>query len=337
MPRPYTVVITGGSAGVGRATAIAFARRGWNVVLIARGQERLEAARQEAAQAGAAATLAIAGDVADAEGIFAAADQVSSSFGGIDVWINNAMVTVLGEVAQTTPDEIRRVTEVTYLGAVHGTMAAMRYMRPRNRGTIVQIGSALAYRAIPLQAAYCAGKFALRGFTDSLRSELLYAGSALRLTMVQLPAVDTPQFDWARNHMPQRPRPVPPVFTPRAVAEGIYRAALSAPREVWIGGPTVQAIVGHMAAPGLLDRYLALTAYDGQLTEEPKPEGPNNLFAPVPGQQGAQGRFGEEAQRSVRSFNPAGLRVAAGLLGLGVLSGAWLLGRARLREGPRCR
>lgn len=192
MPKPRTVVVTGGSAGVGRATARAFARMGWNVALIARGRERLEAARAEMADAGAAGVRAISVDVAEADAVFDAAKQVVDGFGGMDVWVNNAMVTVLGGVSQISPEEVRRVTEVTYLGAVHGTMAALRHMRKRNAGTIVQIGSTLAYRAIPLQSAYCGAKFALRGFTDSLRSELIHAGSAVRLTMVHLPAVNTP-------------------------------------------------------------------------------------------------------------------------------------------------
>ncbi|MGK7868120.1 SDR family oxidoreductase, partial [Falsiroseomonas sp. E2-1-a20] len=254
-----TVVITGASAGVGRATARAYARRGWNVALLARGAEGLEAARAEIERDGAAA-LALPVDVADPDAVFRAAGQVVAAFGAIDVWINAAMVTVLGEVAEITPEEFRRVTEVTYLGSVHGTLAALQHMRPRNRGTIVQVGSALAYRAIPLQAAYCAAKFAMRGFTDSLRSELIHAGSGVRLTMVQLPAVNTPQFDWARNHMPRRPRPVAPVFAPEAVAEHILRAAREAPRELWVGGPAVQAILGNMVAPGLLDRMLAVAA-----------------------------------------------------------------------------
>lgn len=329
MPDQRTVVITGGSAGIGRATALSFARRGWKVALIARGPERLEDARNEVASSGAADSLAIAADVSDAPAIFDAADRIVAAFGGIDVWINNAMVTVLGDVARITPDEIRRVTEVTYLGAVHGTMAALRHMRPRDAGTIVQIGSTLAYRAIPLQSAYCGAKFALRGFTDSLRSELLYAQSRVRLTMVQLPAVNTPQFDWARNHMPRRPRPVAPVFTPEAVAEHIREAALTAPRELWVGGPTMQAIIAQMAGPGLLDNHLAQVAHDGQLTPEPKTGAPDNLFSPTPGRQGATGRFGSEARSRVWAVNPSVLRVAGAVLALGALGGASLLGRRR--------
>ncbi|MGG5890593.1 SDR family oxidoreductase [Falsiroseomonas sp. HC035] len=329
-----TVVITGASAGVGRATAHAFAQRGWNVALLARGVAGLEAARTEVEREGGAA-LVLPLDVADPEAVFRAAGQAAATFGAIDVWINAAMVTVLGEVAETTPEEFRRVTEVTYLGSVHGTLAALQHMRPRNHGTIVQVGSALAYRAIPMQAAYCAAKFAIRGFTDSLRSELIHAGSKVRLTMVQLPAVDTPQFDWARNHMPRRPRPVAPVFAPKAVAKHILRAAEEAPREFWVGGPAVQAILGNMVAPGLLDRMLATRAYAGQQADEPAQERPDNLFDPLPGDRGARGRFGNEARATVGGYDPALLRIGAALAGVGVLGGSWLLGRAIARDHRR--
>ena len=327
MAERRTVVITGASAGVGRATARAFARRGWNIALIARGSEGLEATRAEVEQDGGAA-LALAADVADADAVFRAAGQAVEVFGGVDVWINGAMATVYGEVGEITPEEFRRVTEVTYLGYVHGTMAALRHMRPRNSGTIVQIGSALAYRAIPLQAAYCGAKFAIRGFTDALRSELIHAGSGVRITMVQLPGVNTPQFDWARNHMDGRPRPVGSVFAPEAIAEHVVRAAAEAPRELWIGGPAVQAILGDMVVPGLLDRMLAGKAYGGQQTDEPARERPDNLFEPLPGDHGAHGRFQDEARGSVGAYDPAHLRGAAALAGLGLLGVAWLLGRA---------
>jgi len=330
-----TVVITGASAGVGRATARAFARRGWNVALLARGVDGLEAARAEVEQEGAAA-LVLPADVADPEAVFRAAGQAAAAFGGIDVWINAAMVTVLGKVAETTPEEFRRVTEVTYLGYVHGTMAALRHMRPRGRGTIVQVGSALAYRAIPLQAPYCAAKFAIRGFTDSLRSELIHARCGVRLTMVQLPAVNTPQFDWARNHMDRRPRPVAPIFAPEAVAEHILHAAMEAPRELWVGVPAVQAILGNMVAPGLLDRMLATKAYGGQQTDEPAQERPDNLFEPLAGDRGSQGRFREEARNTVGAYDPALLRIEAALAGIALLGGTWMLARATA-EGHRRR
>src|SRR3954452_10481565 len=205
-----TVVITGSSAGVGRATALEFARQGCNVALLARGKDRLESAAREARQFGVDA-VAIPTDVADAAAVEAAAERVETELGPIDIWVNDAMATIFAPVHSIGPDEFRRVTEVTYLGQVHGTLAALKHMRPRNRGTIVQVGSALAYRSIPLQSAYCAAKAAARGFTDSLRSELLHEGSAIRLTMAHLPAVNTPQFDWARNHMHRRPQPVPPI------------------------------------------------------------------------------------------------------------------------------
>jgi hypothetical protein len=227
-------------------------------------------------------------------------------------------------VQATTPEEFRRVTEVTYLGYVHGTLAALRHMRPRNTGTIVQVGSALAYRAIPLQSAYCAAKFAIRGFTDSLRCELRHDRSRIRLTMVQLPAVNTPQFDWARSHMPCRAQPVPPIHQPEAVAERIVQAALHAPRELWVGSPSVQAILGTMVAPGLLDRLLARRGYGGQMTAEPEPPGrPDNLMAPVPGDAGTHGRFDERARDRVGAFDPVWLRGMAALAFGALLPLAW--------------
>ena len=219
-----TVVITGASAGVGRAVAIEFARQGCNVALIARGQERLASAARAAREFGVE-VLAIAVDVADAAELDHAAERVERELGPIDVWVNDAMATIFAPVHEIKPEEFRRVTEVTYLGQVHGTLAALKRMRRRDRGTIVQVGSALSYRAIPLQSAYCAAKFAVRGFTDSLRSELAHEGSGIRLTMVQLPAVNTPQFDWARSRMPKKAQPVPPIFQPEAIAREIVRAA----------------------------------------------------------------------------------------------------------------
>ena len=317
-------VITGASAGVGRAVTQAFARRGWHLGLIARAGEGLEAARREAEAAGAPAALALPTDVADAEAVFAASERVVSSFGRVDVWVNDAMATVFAPVHDISPDEFRRVTEVTYLGQVHGTMAALRHMRPRGRGTIVQVGSALAYRAIPLQAAYCGAKFAIRGFTDALRSELLHEGSRIRLTMVQLPAVNTPQFDWARNRMPRRPQPVPPIHQPEPIAEAIYRAAVWAPRELWVGWPSVKAIIGAMVVPGLLDRYLARTCYEGQMTDEPAdPLQPDNLFLQLQSDHGAHGRFDDRSRTSVTTLDPATLR--GGLLALGLA--LWLAER----------
>jgi NAD(P)-dependent dehydrogenase (short-subunit alcohol dehydrogenase family) len=315
--RPVCVV-TGASAGIGRATALAFARRGWRVAIVARGQEGLDSARREI-EAVHGEALALRADMADPDGVFAAAEEVVEKWGAIDVWVNNAMVTVFGKVDDITPDEFRRVTEVTYLGQVHGTLAALRHMRPRNRGTIVQIGSALAYRSIPLQSAYCAAKAAARGFTDSLRSELLHEGSAIRLTMAHLPAVNTPQFDWARNHMQRRPQPVPPIHEPEPVAEAIFRAAQEAPRELWIGGPTMEAILGTMVAPGLLDRMLARTAWDGQLSSEPAGSNRDgNLFEPVTIDPGSRGRFDRRSRDRVIALSSSLVR---GALASAVLAG----------------
>jgi short-subunit dehydrogenase len=310
-----TVVVTGASAGVGRATALAFARRGCNVGLIARSPIALAHVAREIEAAGAQAE-AIAADVADADAVFAAADRVVARWGGIDVWVNNAMATMFAPVARMTPAEYRRITEVTYLGAVHGSMAALAHMRPRNAGTIVQVGSALSYRAIPLQSAYCGAKFALRAFTDSLRSELLHDGSAIRLTMLQLPAVNTPQFDWGRNRLGRKVQPVPPIFQPEAVADWIVRAAEEAPREFWLGWPALKAIIGQMLLPGLGDRVLAKEGYDGQMTDEPEADKPGNLFEPAPGH-ATHGRFDAQARTRLHGFNPALLK--------GFLAGAVLL------------
>jgi NAD(P)-dependent dehydrogenase (short-subunit alcohol dehydrogenase family) len=323
-----TAVVTGASAGVGRAVVQALARRGWRLALIARDAEALDAARQQAEALGAPRALALPADVADAATVFAAAGRADAELGGIDLWVNDAMVTVFAPVSEITPEEIRRVTEVTYLGTVHGTMAALRHMRPRGRGTIVQVGSALSYRAIPLQAAYCGAKFAIRGFTDALRCELLHEGSRIRLTMVQLPAVNTPQFDWARSRLPRRLQPVPPIHQPEAAAEAICRAAETAPRELWVGGASVQAILGGMLAPGLMDRFLARRAHAGQMTPEPAPPGrADNLFAPVHGLHTAHGRFDRRAHPRATAVDPVLLRGAAALAGLLALPLAIAAGR----------
>jgi NAD(P)-dependent dehydrogenase (short-subunit alcohol dehydrogenase family) len=290
-----TVVITGASAGVGRATARAFAARGASIGLLARGADGLAGAAADVERLGGRA-LTIPTDVADADAVEAAAGAVEDHFGPIDIWVNCAMATIFAPFHRITPEEFRRATEVTYLGYVHGTMAALRRMRSRNNGTIVQVGSALSYRAIPLQSAYCGAKFAIRGFTDSLRSELLHDGSAVRLTMVQMPALNTPQFDWGRNKMPRRPQPVPPIFEPEIAAEAIMFAAHARRREVFVGGSTWRAILANKLAPGLLDRYLAHFGYRGQMSSLPAERGrPDNLFAPVPGDFGAHGRVDDRA------------------------------------------
>jgi len=299
---------------------------------LARGHARLESAASEARGLGVAA-LPIALDVADAQTVDAAAERIESELGPIDIWINNAMVTIFAPVREISAEEFRRVTEVTYLGQVHGTLAALRHMRRRDRGTIVQVGSALSYRAIPLQSAYCAAKFAVRGFTDSLRSELTHEGSRIRLTMVQLPAVNTPQFDWARSRMPKKAQPVPPIFQPEAIAREILRAARDAPRELWIGRSALKAIVGNMVLPGLGDRILATEGYSGQLTTVPRdPDGTDNLFTPPPGDPGAHGRFDQRASSEVVGFDPSWLRMGMLGLGLGMMAGAFAFGRFMARE-----
>jgi NAD(P)-dependent dehydrogenase (short-subunit alcohol dehydrogenase family) len=297
-PRAEVVVITGASAGVGRALARAYGERGGRVGLIARGRAGLEAAQHEIEQAGGQAIVCPA-DVADAAQMEAAASEITARFGPPDVWINNAMVSVFSPVRETTPEEFRRVTEVTYLGVVYGTLAALRRMSPLNRGRIVQVGSALAYRGIPFQSAYCAAKHAVQGFCDSLRCELLHEGSNITVTMVQLPAVNTPQFDWVRSRLPKRAQPMPPVFQPEVAANAIIWAADSGRREVYVGMPTVAAIAGDKLAPGLLDRYLGATGFDAQQTSEPEnPDRRDNLWTPLPGDHGAHGRFDSVARDS---------------------------------------
>jgi short-subunit dehydrogenase len=302
MPAPEVVVITGASAGVGRATVREFAKRAAHIGLLARGRDGLEATRREVEEAGGRA-LVLPIDVADASAVENAAEVVEREFGPIDIWVNNATVSVFSPVKEMTADEFRRVTEVTYLGFVHGTLSALKRMLPRDRGTIVQVGSALAYRGIPLQAAYCASKHAIQGFCDSLRCELIHDGSNVHLTMVQLPALNTPQFGWVKSRLPRKAQPVPPIFQPEVAAEAIYWAAHQKRREVFVGSPTTQAIVGDKIIPGLLDHYLANTGYDGQQTDEPEdPNRPHNLLEPLPGDHGAHGTFDARASASSPAF-----------------------------------
>jgi NAD(P)-dependent dehydrogenase (short-subunit alcohol dehydrogenase family) len=325
--RRLTVVVTGASAGVGRAIAHRFARAGAKLALIARDGEALEAVKRDVERLGGAA-ITVPADVADADAVFAAADKVAAEMGPIDVWINDAMVTVFSPLWDMTPAEFRRVTEVTYLGFVHGTMAALRHMRPRNHGTIIQIGSALAYRGIPLQSAYCGAKHAIRGFTDSLRSELIHAGSAIALTVVELPAVNTPQFDWARTHMPKQPRPVPPVVQPEVIAEWVFRAALHPPREYWIGVSTMKAILANMVIPGFLDRYLAKNTFTQQETSVPVPAArKDNLMTPVHGLHRTRGSFSNEAaDTAVTLPGPVARLVPLFIAALGGFSAGILFG-----------
>lgn len=328
-PRPVAV-ITGASAGIGRAVVREFARHGWRVALLARGVEGLHGAAAEVRGLGGEA-LVLPTDVADEEQVEAAAAQVEAEWGVIDVWVNDAMATIFSDVMKIPPEDFRRATEVTYLGAVWGTLAALRRMRPRRRGTIVQVGSALAYRSIPLQAPYCGAKAALRGFTDSVRCELAHDRSPVHLTMVQLSAFNTPQFEWGRTTMRQRPRPMGRIFQPEIAAQAVYWAATHRRREVWVGEPAVKAILGTKLFPGLLDRMLGRTAEDGQHTNEPlPPDRVDNLYAPVAGDHGAHGRFDREAHDFSAQWwadrHRTALIVAASAL--------WALGRLTRRTRP---
>jgi len=293
--RPEIVVVTGASAGLGRAIARAFAREGAHIALLARGRDGLEAAGREVQVLGGKA-LVIPLDVANADGVEHAARATEREFGPIDIWINNAMVSVFSPVKDMTAEEYKRVTEVTYLGVVYGTLAALRRMLPRDRGVIVQVGSALAYRGIPLQSAYCAAKHAIQGFNDSLRSELIHDKSNVRVTMVQLPAMNTPQFSWVKSRLPGKPQPVPPIYQPEIGAEAVLFAAHNERREMYVGYPTVEAIVGDKIAPGFADWYLARNGYDAQQMNEPvEPDRRDNLWEPVPGDHGAHGTFRNQA------------------------------------------
>ncbi len=294
------VVVTGASAGVGRAVVSEFAKRGARIGLIARGKGRLEAAQREVKALGGDAVI-LPTDVADPDQVESAAVSVEREFGPIDVWVNDAMTTVFAPFSEISPAEFKRATEVTYLGCVYGTMAALRRMRARNAGTIVQVGSALAYRSIPLQSAYCGAKHAIVGFTDSIRSELIHDKSNVHITVVHLPAMNTPQFSWCRTKLPNHPQPVPPIFEPEVAARAIYWAAHHRRREVFVGYPTVKAIYGQEILPGYADRYLGRTGFEAQQTDQPvPPDRPNNLFEPVEGDWGAHGVFSDRA----KTFSP---------------------------------
>jgi short-subunit dehydrogenase len=294
---PEVVVVTGASGGVGRAIAHAFAKRGAHVALLARGEKGLHDAQAEVRELGGRA-LAIPTDVADPDQVEAAADQVETSFGPIDTWVNDAMATIFARVIDTSPAEFKRATEVTYLGTVYGTMTALKRMTARDRGMIVQVGSALSYRSIPLQAAYCGAKFAIRGFTDSIRTELRHDKSKVRITMVQLPGVNTTQFNWCRSKLPNHPQPVPPVYQPEIPAEAVYWAAHHHRRELRVGYSATEAILGSKIAPTLADIYLARTAFSGQQVPDMpvSPDRPDNLFEPVPDKAATHGIFDEQAK-----------------------------------------
>jgi NAD(P)-dependent dehydrogenase (short-subunit alcohol dehydrogenase family) len=319
-------VVTGASSGVGRAIARALGAQGAKVGLIARNVDGLEAAAQELRKLGAEA-LVLPLDVSNAEALNAAADRVVASFGQLDIWVNDAMVSVFAPIWEITPHEFRRVTEVNYLGFVHGTLAALRHMRPANSGVIVQIGSALAYRSIPLQSAYCASKAAIRGFTDSLRSELIRENSRIFVSMVQLPAVNTPQFEVVRNRLGGHPQPVPPIYQPEVIAGEVVRCILKPRREVWIGWSTVGALLAQRIFPGLLDRYAAKNAWDAQTTRQLPPGHPleherDNVDQPIPGDRGAHGPF--DARSRSFAVQPW-VRRNIGPLALAALAlGVWL-------------
>ena len=322
--QPEVVVVTGASAGVGRAVVGEFARRGAHIGLLARGRERLEDTRHEVERYGGRA-LALPADVADPEQVERAAAQVQREFGPIDVWVNDAMTTVFAPFSEITPEEFKRATEVTYLGCVYGSMSALKRMKPRNSGSIVQVGSALAYRSIPLQAPYCGAKHAIVGFTDSLRSELIHDQSRVRITVVHLPGMNTPQFSWCRTRLPRHPMPVPPIFQPEVAARAIYWAAHHDRREVYVGWPTVKAIYGQELAPRAADQYLAEHAYDAQQTSQPvSPDRPDNLFEPVQGEYAAHGIFsGQARNNSVQAWMDLHRKsvaiAAAGIAGVAAL------------------
>lgn len=328
--RDQVWVVTGASAGIGRAIARAAGAEGAKVGLIARGIEGLAGAADEIRAAGGDA-LVLPLDVADTDAVDYAADVVMRHWGRIDVWVNDAMVTVLSTVEETTPEEYARVMEVNYLGTVHGTLAALRHMKPRDAGTILQIGSALCYRSIPLQSAYCASKAAARGFTDSLRSELRRDRSGVRVCMLHLPAVNTPQFDVMRNRFPNQSQPVPPIFQPEVIARVALNAADHPSRERWIGGSTVLALVAQKLAPGIADRFLAWTGYEAQQSDEPLPEGhADNLYTPLPGDRGAHGRFDAKAKdRSALAWMRIRRSAIAGGLAVIVASAASIAALAR--------
>lgn len=321
------VGVTGASSGVGRATAQAFAREGATVGLMARGAEALDATASEVQSLGGHPVV-LKCDVADPQAVDAAAAELEEH-GEIDIWVNNAMASVFAPTWEITAKEYRRVTEVTYLGVVYGTLSALARMRTRDRGVIVQVGSALAYRGIPLQSAYCGCKHAIQGFTESLRCELLHEGSSIRVTMVQLPAMNTPQFDMVRTRLPRHPQPVPPIYQPEVAARAIVAAAhRPARREWWVGASTALTLLGNALVPGIADRYLARTAFDSQQTDTPvQPGRPDNLFEPLPGERSAHGDFDEKAHDHSAQWELTRHRLALVGQGLAASLLAWSVGR----------
>jgi NAD(P)-dependent dehydrogenase (short-subunit alcohol dehydrogenase family) len=339
--QPEVVVVTGASAGVGRAIVRAFARRGASIGLLARGQEGLEGAREDAERLGGKA-LVIPTDVADPEQIEQAARRVEETFGPIDIWINDAMESVFAPFTEITPEEFQRVTEVSYLGFVYGTMTALRRMQPRDRGTIIQIGSALAYRSIPLQSAYCGAKHGIKGFTDSIRCELSHQKSKVKITMLQLPAVNTPQFNWVKSRLPRKAQPVPPIYQPELIGHAATWVTDHHRRELFIGLSTVITIQGNKFFPALGDWYLGRTGYQSQQTDEPAdPNRPDNIWQPVDDQRdyGAHGRFDEQARRYSWQFwadTHIGLLSFIGLSLAGAAGTLAFLQRKRARQQAAC-
>jgi len=336
MSGELVVAITGASSGVGRAAARAFAEHGASVALMARGEDGLSGAAEDVERAGGRALMHSV-DVTDAEAVEEAARRAEAALGPIDVWVNDAMVSMFSRFLDMSSEEFERVTDVTYLGVVNGTRAALRRMGARNQGTIVQVGSALAYRGTPLQSAYCGAKHAIQGFTESVRCELLHDRSRVWLTMVQLPALDTPQFDVAVDRLPGRPRPIAPIYDPDIAARAIVWASQHRRREVRVGGSTVATLFTNAVAPGLLDRYLAKTGFDAQQTNEPSdPDAPTNLWKPVPGDRGAHGRFGKESHSQSPQLWATEHRAAwwSAIAGSG-LAGAMLMRRAPRRATGR--
>ncbi|MGP1395444.1 MAG: SDR family oxidoreductase [Inquilinaceae bacterium] len=330
-PNPV-VAITGGTAGVGRAVAEAYARQGWGVAVLARGADGLRATADEIARLGGT-PLAIEADVADADAIGRAARHIEDTLGPISVWVNNAMITAFSPFVDVAPAEFERITQVVYLGVVNGTRAALTAMRPRDRGAIVNVGSGLAYRSVPLQTAYCGAKFAIRGFTDALRSELIHDRSAITLSVILLPAINTPQFDWGLNRLPRKPQPAPPIYQPEVAAKAVMRAARDGTREMVVGGSVLKLLVGTAVAPGWLDRKMADTAYDAQQSDQPEPgDRPNNVFTPLAGDAGAHGRFDDRAADDGLIVSARRLRVAtmaaATLAGVILFVAGWIVGGA---------
>jgi len=328
------VVVTGAGAGVGRATAHRFARPGVGLCLVARDGEALKDVAREV-EARGATVLVRAIDVADAGAVQTLADDLEKTWGGIDVWVNDAMATVFSPFDEITPEEFKRVTEVDYLGFVYGTMAALKVMKRRNRGVIIQVGSALAYRGIPLQSAYCGAKHAIRGFTDALRTELQHERSRVRLRIVELPAMNTPQFDWARTHMDRQPRPMGRVYQPECAAEAIWRASRGWAREYWVGRTTLMTIMADVVAPGFMDRYLGRTAWDGQARAAPvSPNRQDNLYRPVGPLHATRGSFANEAHDKALVIAGPAVRLGVVAIGASAFLGLGLVVGSLLRRRP---